>query len=460
MKSKSPAKRRSTAASADNAAVLRDDEDDAARLVLADELQQREDPQGELIVVQCELARLPSVASRRRLELQLRSDDLIARYRKRLLTGLPLTDVEKYTCTFHRGFPFGVLLSVDRFLRVGDDLFEQSSFSELSLTSLGPLAKINPASLSRVRRLVFQPPPGTARHGPQYLVMRGVKLFGARIERLETLRMAGWWLHDDVATLAESRLTETVRTLDLSTTYIDDADVVRVCGSEYLPNLTSLSVGGNRLTSLSAKAITERAWPLTALSYGFGAASDDRYGTAGQLGSDGLKLLASAKSLAGLRALHVENQQIDDTAVEALCDAPMNELETLSLAGNVVTEAGVRALAGSKILARGTTLDLSLNATATDFSALARASLPQLVSLRLAAAGLDDAQLAALCEAPWIKNLVELDLSGNPLTDKGVQSLARAGLEGLATLDLRGMDLHAAPIKELEHATNLLVLAT
>jgi uncharacterized protein (TIGR02996 family) len=443
-----------------HAATLRDDPDDARRLVLADELQQRGDPLGEFIVVQCELARLPIAASRRRIELQLRVDDLVARYHRRWLEGLPLTDKEKPACTFHRGFPLGVTLAVERFLRDGNALFEQSSFSELAFTALAGIQRVKPDSLARIKRLQFQPTPGMARTGPRYVDRAHLKLLRQESlrEHLRSLVMWGCAVADAANDLTRAPGVGGLEVLDLSNAYINDDHVSQLCTSGAMPRLQSLALGGNRLSERAADAIASCGWPLTALTFAFPVETHDSYWTAGQMQSAGLAKLAASKLAPKLRTLVFENQQMDDAGPEALASTQFESLEVLSLAGNRVGVPGLRALGTSKALSNVTSLDLSLNPVGEGIDALVTASMPKLASLHLAATEITDAHLDRLLRAPWIANLVELDLSDNAITDESAAMFASASLQNLASLHLRNTKLSAKGLKKVADATNLLVL--
>src|SRR6185437_14931785 len=74
-------------------------DDDAPRLVYADHLESLGDPLGELIAVQCELARIEPWEPRAAV-LREREDTLMLTYRPR---WLPKIEPE-IKCTFHRGF--------------------------------------------------------------------------------------------------------------------------------------------------------------------------------------------------------------------------------------------------------------------------------------------------------------------------------------------------------------------
>ncbi|HEY1815109.1 MAG TPA: TIGR02996 domain-containing protein [Kofleriaceae bacterium] len=74
-------------------------DDDVPRVVYADHLQSLGDPLGELIVVQCELARIDRWEPRAG-ELREREDTLLRTYRQRWLPGIE----PEIRCTFRRGF--------------------------------------------------------------------------------------------------------------------------------------------------------------------------------------------------------------------------------------------------------------------------------------------------------------------------------------------------------------------
>src|SRR5262245_54908031 len=85
-------------------AIRADLDDDGPRLVYADWLEEHGDPErGELIRVQCELARLAKDDPRRD-QLVRRERVLLGRNRERWLAGLPAW-ARRERCRFRRGFP-------------------------------------------------------------------------------------------------------------------------------------------------------------------------------------------------------------------------------------------------------------------------------------------------------------------------------------------------------------------
>lgn len=458
---KRPAAKKSPAGApaANHALLLRDDLDDAARLVLADDLQQRGDPLGELIVVQCELARLPNVASQRRIHLQLRAESLVERNRKRWLAHLPLTDREKTTVTFWRGFPSGVSLGVERFVRIGEELFEKSSFDTLTLSQLGPLRRVKPELLSRVVTLRLQSNGSSI----DPAALRAMFASDAPCERFRALDLSGApsFEHQTLAVIGDAPGTRALTALNLKSTFARDVDIERLCKSNALPNLASLDIGGNRLTLVAADAIAKSAWPLRELSCGFGLPQrhSGGYWDDGQMMSEGLARLAQSGKLAPLESLVFESQQVDDAGLRALAKVSFERLERLSLAGNLFTAGSIAALLESSVTANLTSLDLSLHPLNFAVETLVRARLPKLVTLKLGAASLHDAELVRLCEASWMSQLVELDLSNNVLTDVGVDALAEA-VPKMVSLNLRGNDLSARGTHKLREQETMLVLET
>jgi uncharacterized protein (TIGR02996 family) len=81
-------------------------DDDEARLVYADWLLERGDPRGELIHVQCALARIGGAKSARSEPLRARERALLAEHQ---LTWIGVSYDERVTWCFDRGFPTGRL---------------------------------------------------------------------------------------------------------------------------------------------------------------------------------------------------------------------------------------------------------------------------------------------------------------------------------------------------------------
>src|SRR5579884_1340778 len=92
-------------------AILAAPDDDAPRLVYADHLEERGDPRGEFIRVQCELARLPE-GDRRRKDLERKERVLLAEHGEEWAG--PVQDLVVQS-EFRRGFIDGVTLPAGDF---------------------------------------------------------------------------------------------------------------------------------------------------------------------------------------------------------------------------------------------------------------------------------------------------------------------------------------------------------
>lgn len=180
------------------AAILADPDDDAPRLIYADWLEERGDPdRAEFIRLQCHLARSPHGPTRGAAEA--RQQELLDRYGPawaRPLVGL----VREWS--FERGFIESVGCDTATLLERGEELFR-----------LSPI--------------------------------RSLRLYGAR-GRLEELGRCTWLLH--------------VRSLDLGYNGLADREVVPFLRSAGLSSLSRLDLSGNRLGVVTARALLRLPW--------------------------------------------------------------------------------------------------------------------------------------------------------------------------------------------------------
>src|SRR6266511_6221714 len=119
-------------------AVLDEPDDDAPRLIYADWLEERGDPRGEFIRVQCALARLPP-DDPRRPELRAREQALLAEHRDAWLA--PIRELADGDGKFHRGFVEQVTLDARAFLDRAEKLFARAPVQRLQLyggENIGP----------------------------------------------------------------------------------------------------------------------------------------------------------------------------------------------------------------------------------------------------------------------------------------------------------------------------------
>jgi uncharacterized protein (TIGR02996 family) len=193
-------------------------------------------------------------------------------------------------------------------------------------------------------------------------------------------------------------------------------------------------------------------------------------------GSAGL----AGMGLMRLRKLDVHFNAIDASGPAALAAGNFPELRDLDLGSNPIGDAGVRALADGRKLNALAVLDLSstsITDPATMSALIAGPAFPVLTGLslrdnrvgeldpkRLAVPGrgptlrllslrhcsLSAKAAAALATCPALAGLVGLDLAGNAIGDEGAAALARdANWNQLTSLDLGTNGITAAGVKAL-----------
>src|SRR5437016_4037405 len=110
-------------------AIVEDPDDDGLRLVFADWLEERGDPRGEFIRLQCELARLPK-SDQRRAPLEARAAELLEQHEEAWLGPLRswLLDWE-----FGRGFVERASIRGAILQEHGDELFRLTPLLHLSV---------------------------------------------------------------------------------------------------------------------------------------------------------------------------------------------------------------------------------------------------------------------------------------------------------------------------------------
>jgi uncharacterized protein (TIGR02996 family) len=220
------------------------------------------------------------------------------------------------------------------------------------------------------------------------------KLFAAPLlARVSELDLCGADLgNGGLEVLARSPHLKHLDALDLGFNGLDDAGVDHLARSSLLPELTQLALNDNdRITG------------------------------------DGLRAVADSPFLAGLVALDVSGNDINDGGIRALvASRSMARLRTFRANGNPIGDAGAAALAGSSVLGRMIKADPKLELRGTSIgapgaSALARCPhLAGCVTLDLTNNYLGDTGVAALLGSPHLGRLKALKLGRNQLTDGGV----------------------------------------
>jgi uncharacterized protein (TIGR02996 family) len=228
-------------------AILHDPDDDGVRLVFADWLEERGDPRGEFIRVDCALAQLPA-GDRRMPALEMRRQQLLAEHRDAWLG--PLRG-RAYAWEFRRGFVEEVTADAHHFLQHADSFCAAVPLRLVRLLRAGAViqAVAECRHLRRVRAL----------HLTDNNLGDGglsILLASPHLAELRTLRLGNNGLTDAAAALlARARNLAGLTTLNLSRNALGNAGAAALAASPYLDGLTSLDLGDNQIGDAGAAAL-------------------------------------------------------------------------------------------------------------------------------------------------------------------------------------------------------------
>ena len=206
-------------------AVLEAPDDEAIRLIFADWLEERGDPYGEFIRIQCGLTKLPPAEPRRRA--------LVAR--ERLLWERHAPIWKAYlppvlrTAAFERGFVESVHLTAAEFLANAEAIFAAAPVRHLRVRCPWSLT-----TRDAVATLAASP----------------------HLGRLVGLDWSGQEVGDaEASVLAKSPHVAGLRSLVLRQNGIGNGGAAALADSPHLSALTNLELAGNRIGGLGAKAL-------------------------------------------------------------------------------------------------------------------------------------------------------------------------------------------------------------
>src|SRR5579875_3148169 len=273
--------------------ILAHPDEDAPRLIYADWLDERNDPRGEFIRIQCILAQLGD-EDPRRWPLEQREQELLHQHGAKWLPK----NSGNIPCFFRRGFVEKIVLLLSDFPRVAGLLFEQAPIRQVSLlepsfVSSSEQTRTDRELSKRIRDVIQSP------------YMAG----------LRCLHLGFPLGIDGLQRFLESPFMENLSELHLECTDLT-LDAVRIlanCSS--LTNLTRLNLSGNRLTH------------------------------------EVVRILAQGRLLPQLETLCLDCNLLGDTGALMIRDWPaLPRLMRLSLGHNHIFTAGVKALAEAPTL--------------------------------------------------------------------------------------------------------------
>jgi uncharacterized protein (TIGR02996 family) len=209
--------------------VLESPDEEGIRLIFADWLEERDDPRGEFIRVQCQLARL-SPFDEQRPALAQREHELWAAHGQHWRSYLPAV---LHSAPFQRGFVESVEVPARDFLECAEEIFAAAPVRRLRVLPGWPPA----GAISLVSGLAGSP----------YLA------------RLAEIDLAGMGLTDaDAAALAASPHVSGLKALSLANNRISSAGARSLATSPHLADNIRLDLSRNSLGETGVRILRDR----------------------------------------------------------------------------------------------------------------------------------------------------------------------------------------------------------
>jgi uncharacterized protein (TIGR02996 family) len=349
-------------------AVLDEPDNEELRLIYADWLEERSDPRGEFIRIQCRLARLPREAADL-AELEGREKALWAEHRRtwnaplhRRLAGTPLRNEVHgrhgliRSWEYRRGFVEELTVQAEAFVDHGYALFLLGPLRHVRLWGVGAVVDrlARAADLSRLTGLELC-------RNDLDLEVRLLRLLASpQLGGLTRLNLRENGIGDGgVQAVARTRLLANLTFLGLGTNAISGGGVAMLAASPYLRGLVELDLRFNGIGVAGARALAgaKAFTPLRTLRL-----------SGCQLDNEGVAALVQSPHLGNLTFLDLAANRVGDKGVEALVEAPsLGGLVELDLRDNLIGEKGLQALLRRGRLPRLAILHLGDSAPSSRF---------------------------------------------------------------------------------------------
>jgi uncharacterized protein (TIGR02996 family) len=401
-------------------AIIHNPDEDTPRLALADWFQENDQPErAEFVRLQCEAAR-KRPATRRRTELLDRAEGLVAEHEADWLGALAdrLIDWE-----FRRGFLHRARMTVSSFLAHGEELFRREPVGSLELVDEAgePLAE------DAIRAAVAHPAFG---------LVRGVAVLPRPFLRHTPI---GVWL----AALAESPHVTRLRRFgptpgggfhydphpDVRTSGLTEESFGAFCRADHLRTLRSLNLAGGRGSNHPAQP-----WLVPLLAGSTFARTLRRLTLTGcGVTADGFRRLATDPVFGSLREVELgTNPGGRDGRRAVWHSTTLTNLRSASISVDQLREYVNSPLAGRvtalTISASGRdALDSGGQGREDWLALIGRVPPPRRLTLKCVNPGRE--VFAAMRRAGWLRDLRELDVSGDSQYE--VYSGRTAGLRAL-----------------------------
>lgn len=304
-------------------------DDDIPRLIYADWLEERGDPRGEFIRVQCELATLRKT-QKRYAELRARETELQTPNQQRWAEGFPYS-LRK--CVFRRGFIEECSVALSYFLRNSEKIMRLSPLRHVVFTQvkdkLPALARCS--ALSRLRSVQFKQQnwPIDVQDFASSEFLSGVETIRARwtseglialarsphAATLKDLELDGYFSDESIESLAEADHLK-FRKLNLSIG-LNVSAVRHICSAKFAHTLEELNLNGVGIQDRELIELVNSP-ALTKLSI---LRATNVHRSTGIRG-EGLLALASSPRLANLRTLVLSNHPLSYESIIAIGESP------------------------------------------------------------------------------------------------------------------------------------------
>ncbi|WP_029630347.1 TIGR02996 domain-containing protein [Zavarzinella formosa] len=375
-------------------------EDDVPRLVFADWLDERDDPRGEFIRIQCALARL-SPADPNRPTLLDREAMLIARFHAPW--SEPLKGIAGWT-EFRRGFVETVNIETRKFLSRGKDLFNLAPVRHVRFLDVG----------SNLPRLTASP----------------------LLNRLSAITMYAQHLGDELAhSLVDSPHLGDLRQLNIGRNRIRDRGVQRLARSPRFEQIVGMDLSDNTIRDPGIRAVAESSNLTNLVSLEL---------RRNEITPVGLGMLCSSATLSSLRELGAGLNYISTPYEGNIPAAGAVELRSLDLSENGLTVESLREMIRLPGFMHLEQLDLGHNEVGNAGATLLAdwSGAASLRILRLTHNRIGDDGARALARSNYLFNLTDLDVSDNPMHDPGAfEFLNSLGLPRMKNLAMPHLGL-------------------
>jgi uncharacterized protein (TIGR02996 family) len=374
-------------------AICANPDDDEARLVFADLLEEQGDPErAEFIRLQIRVEPTDVMGWDEHRDYMLRIRHLENKHRAEWLDGLPEFPGISYSTHFSRGFIESLHVEdASALTDHADELFSAAPIRQLcfdkGLSKKDASILVGVADLARVRSLWFE----------RYIRLSAESLrqlaSSPHLAEVKELQLPDIYLSKELLRVVQ-RAAWRLEVLSLGTEYSISIDPSGLLASVAVERLTDLDLEYRHTRSAAAVAI------------------------------------AGNSRMTKLKRLNLTGCDIDDSGATALAGAAhLMNLATLNLANNNITSKGAKALAGAPWFAGLKNLGLDHNpiGPAGLRALLVAPRLPELKTLDLADCKLIPGSVVALAESPVLDGVQVLHLNNNKIGTEGVAALTKKG---------------------------------